>query len=70
MLRVEENVGTALTRQEEADLLEACFASRSRTLYPAVLLALNTGMRSIEIRSLRGAGRLCGQTGPRWSQQD
>jgi integrase len=53
MLRVEESVGIALTRQEEADLLQACSNSRSRTLYPAVLLALNTGMRSLEIWSLR-----------------
>jgi integrase len=53
MLKVEESVGRALTSQEEAALLEACSASRSRTLYPAVVLALHTGMRSIEIRSLR-----------------
>jgi hypothetical protein len=53
MLKVEESVGKALTSNEEVELLEACTDSRSRTLYPAVVLALNTGMRSIEIRSLR-----------------
>jgi hypothetical protein len=55
MLQVEESVGRALTPQEEAKLLVACSDSRSRTLYPAVVLALKTGMRSIEIRSLRWA---------------
>jgi integrase len=39
----------------EIDLLitNGGYGSRSRTLYPAVVIALNTGMRSIEIRSLR-----------------
>ncbi len=34
-------------------MLEACRASRSRSLYPAVLLALNTCMRYSELRLLR-----------------
>jgi integrase len=38
---------------EESALLEACRASRSRSLFPAVLLALNTCMRYSEIRLLR-----------------
>jgi integrase len=53
MLRVREDFGRAITRDEEAALLEACQASRSRSLYPAVLLALNTCMRYSEIRLLR-----------------
>lgn len=53
MLKVEESVGTALSSAQEQALLQACAESRSRTLHPAVVLALNTGMRSIEIRSLR-----------------
>lgn len=52
MLRVREDVGRAISHSEEASLLEACRASRSRSLYPAVLLALNTCMRYSEIRFL------------------
>jgi integrase len=58
MLRAPENVGLAISREEEAALLEACRASRSRSLYPAVLIALNTCMRYSELRLLR------------WSQVD
>jgi integrase len=53
MLRVREDVGRAISHNEEAALLEACRASRSRSLYPAVSLALNTCMRYSEIRLLR-----------------
>src|ERR1700680_115398 len=53
MLRVREDVGRAISRDEEDGLLEACRASRSRSLYPAVLIALNTCMRYSELRLLR-----------------
>jgi integrase len=53
MLRVREDVGRAISHDEEAALLEACRASRSRSLFPAVSLALNTCMRYSEIRLLR-----------------
>ncbi|MFZ0635275.1 MAG: tyrosine-type recombinase/integrase [Candidatus Acidiferrales bacterium] len=53
MLRAREDVGRAISRDEEAALLEACRASRSRSLYPAVLIALNTCMRYSELRLLR-----------------
>jgi integrase len=53
MLRVREDVGRAISHNEEAALLEACRASRSRSLCPAVSLALNTCMRYSEIRLLR-----------------
>lgn len=53
MLRAREDVGRAISRDEEAALLEACRASRSRSLHPAVLLALNTCMRYSELRLLR-----------------
>ena len=53
MLRVREDVGRAISRDEEAALLEACRASRSRSLYPVVLIALNTCMRYSELRLLR-----------------
>jgi integrase len=52
MLRVREDVGRALNRDEEAALLDACRASRSRSLFPAVLIALSTCMRYSELRLL------------------
>jgi integrase len=53
MLRAREDVGRAITRDEEDALLEACRASRSRSLFPAVLIALNTCMRYSELRLLK-----------------
>jgi integrase len=52
MLRASEDVGRAITREEETSLLGACQSSRSRSLYTAVLLALNTCMRYSELRLL------------------
>jgi integrase len=52
MLSVRDDVGKALTSEEERALLDACSASRSRVLLPAVTLALNTGMRRGEILDL------------------
>ena len=45
MLRVREEVGRALSDDEQHRLLAVCRASRSRSLYPAVLLSLHTGLR-------------------------
>jgi integrase len=45
-------VGKALTPDEEDRLLAACSKSRSRSLYPAVCLALYTGLRRSELLSL------------------
>ncbi len=53
MLRVCEDVGRAISRDEETALLEACRSSRSRSLFPAVLIALNTCMRYSELRLLK-----------------
>jgi integrase len=53
MLPTLDDVGHALTSEEERALLSACLQSRSRSLYPAVMVALNTGMRYSEIRLLR-----------------
>ncbi len=53
MLRTREDVGRAISHDEESAILEACRGSRSRSLYPAVLLALNTCMRYSELRLLR-----------------
>lgn len=53
MVRAREDVGRAISRDEEFALLEACRASRSRSFYPAVLIALNTCMRYSELRLLQ-----------------
>jgi integrase len=53
MLAVRDDVGHAISHEEEDALLAACLQSRSRSLYPAVMLALNTGMRYSEIRLLQ-----------------
>ena len=53
MLRTREDTGRAISKDEETALLEACLASRSRSLYPAVVLALSTCMRYSEIRLLK-----------------
>lgn len=53
MLPAREDVGIALSLGAERELLNACAESRSRSLLPAVLVALNTGMRYSEIRLLQ-----------------
>jgi integrase len=53
MLPTTDDVGHALNADEEAALLSACLMSRSRCLYPAVMVALNTGLRYNEIRLLQ-----------------
>jgi integrase len=58
MLAVTNDVGRSITPDEEAALLSACAASRSRSLPIAVTIALNTCMRLSEVRLLR------------WSQVD
>ena len=44
--------GRALSRDEETRLLDAASKSRCRSLYPVIMLAINTGMRASEIRGL------------------
>lgn len=53
MLAAPDDIGKALSLADEKKLLDACAASRSRSLLPAVLLALNTGLRYSELRLLR-----------------
>ena len=48
-----DDVGQALSSDDEEKLLEGCRISRSRSLYPAVILAIHTGLRSGELLSLR-----------------
>ena len=52
MLPVREDAGRALSQEEERKLLLACAASRSRSLLPALTMALNTGLRYGELRLL------------------
>ena len=52
MLPTRDDVGHALTLQEEERLLAACAVSRSRLLQPVVVLALSSAMRYSEIRLL------------------
>jgi integrase len=51
-LREREEVGKALTTDEIHRLLTAAKRSRSRSIHPALLLLLNTGMRVTELRML------------------
>jgi integrase len=53
MLKARQDVGRALTVDEQHRLLTACRNNRSRSLYPAVLLSLHTGLRNGELRLLR-----------------
>lgn len=53
MLREREDIGRALTPDEEVSLLAAAKKSASRSLYPAVLLSIHTGLRNEELRLLR-----------------
>jgi integrase len=63
MLPTRDDVGKALNADQEEALLRCCVTSRSRSLYPAVALALNTGMRYSEIRLLQWKQiDLCGRT--------
>jgi integrase len=53
MLEEREDVGRALTAEEESALLLECGRSRSRLLEPFVVLAVETGARFNTIRTLR-----------------
>jgi integrase len=52
-LKKARKIGRAISMDEEAVLLRECRASRSRSLYIAVMLALQTCMRYSEIRLLQ-----------------
>lgn len=53
MLPTRDDIRQAITHEQETVLLEECNKSRSRSLYPAVTLALSTAMRYSEIRLLK-----------------
>lgn len=52
MLPTRDDVGRAITTEEETALLQACAQSRSRSLVPFVTLAIETGARYGTIRTL------------------
>jgi integrase len=54
-LKESPSPGRALAADEETRLLDAASNSRCRSLYPVVMLAINTGMRASEIRGLKWA---------------
>lgn len=49
----EDEVGRALEGEEAAKLLEACFRSSQPSLYPAIVIHCNTGLRDAELRRAR-----------------
>src|SRR5947209_18433375 len=52
MLATRDDIGRAITPEEESALLQACGKSRSRSLVPFVTLAIETGARYGVIRTL------------------
>jgi len=50
---VSNEIGVALTWDQETQLLKACAASRSRSLFPGVGLDFNSGLRRSELQQLR-----------------
>ena len=53
MLTTRDDIGRAITPEEDVALLQACAQSRSRSLVPFVTLALETGARYNVIRTLQ-----------------
>jgi integrase len=53
MLPVQDDIGRALSAEEESQLLAACVNSRSRSLSPFVVLAIQTGARYGVLRTLQ-----------------
>jgi len=51
-LRIERQIGRAFSPEEKARLMECAKEARSPQLYPALMLALNAGVRDAEMRNL------------------
>lgn len=49
----EGEIGRALEQEEAARLLDACFRSNQPSLYPAIVIYCNTGLRNAELRRAR-----------------
>jgi len=54
-LKEDPSPGRALTHEEEPAILDAASKSRCRSLYPVIMVGINTGMRVSEIRGLTWA---------------
>lgn len=52
-LKERKDIGRELSDDEQQRLLTACKASASRSLYPAVLTSIHTGLRNQELRLLK-----------------
>lgn len=53
MVRERQNVGKALSHEEETRLIDAAARSGSPVLLPLIVLSLDTGLRAAEVRALR-----------------
>jgi integrase len=53
MMKTASDIGRALSLDEKRKILAACKESRSRSLYPAALLSMHTGLRNQELRLLK-----------------
>lgn len=52
-LKQDNNVGRAISTEEEQRLLKAAVESRSPAIFPLIVLSLDTGLRASEVRALR-----------------
>jgi integrase len=68
MLSTRDDVGRAITPEEEAALLQACAQSRSRSLVPFVTLAIETGARFGVIKTLQWGSVDFENRCPRWGK--
>jgi integrase len=68
MLATRDDIGRAITPEEESALLEACGKSRSRSLVPFVTLAIETGARYGTIRTLQWGNVDFGNRCLRWGK--
>ena len=54
-LKVGKSIGKAYTEEEKVRMLEVAKSARSPHIYPAIMLALNAGIRDAELKQLTGA---------------
>jgi hypothetical protein len=54
-LKTGARIGKAFTPEEKARLIQAANEARSPHIYPALMLALNAGMRDAEMKTLTWA---------------
>jgi len=54
-LKTRARIAKAFTPEEKARLMETAARAHSPHLYPALMLALNTGMRDVEMKNLTWA---------------